>query len=78
MKSNTTYLEKKLAQTLTQMEESNIKHKAQQVVLKTQLEQQKQELKQVEATLETDKIREMRQQLDDAIALKQLEIEQLQ
>lgn len=59
-------------------EEQNIKLKSEIVVYKNKIANLKTKTKEALATFETKRIAEMRQQLADEIALKQLEIEQLQ
>lgn len=73
--ANIKFLEAKLAETLTLKEEQNIKLKSEIVVYKNKIENLKAKTKEALATFETKRIAEMRQQLADEIALKQLEIE---
>lgn len=69
-------MEEKVSQVLTQKEEQNIKLKSDIVILKNKLARQKLKMKEAVETGETAKIKEMRQQLEDGINLKNLEIEQ--
>jgi hypothetical protein len=72
------FLEGKLAETLTLKEEQNIKLKSEIVIYRGKLERQKQKTREAVETFETKKINEMRTQMEDEVALKVLEIEQLQ
>lgn len=58
-------------------EEQNIKLKSEIVIYKNKLQDQKAKMKEALSTFETEKINEMKQQIKDAIDLKDLEIAQL-
>lgn len=75
--ANNRFLEAKLAETMTMKEEQNIKLKSEIVIYKNKLQDQKAKMKEALSTFETEKINEMKQQIKDAIDLKDLEIAQL-
>lgn len=75
--ANNRFLEAKLAETMTMKEEQNIKLKSEIVIYKNKLQEQKVKMKEALSTFETEKINEMKQQIKDAIDLKDLEIAQL-
>lgn len=75
--ANNRFLEVKLAETMTMKEEQNIKLKSEIVIYKNKLQEQKEKMKEALSTFETEKINEMKQQIKDAIELKDLEIAQL-
>jgi predicted nucleic acid-binding Zn-ribbon protein len=75
--ANNRFLEAKLAETMTMKEEQNIKLKSEIVIYKNKLQEQKAKMKEALSTFETEKINEMKQQIKDAIDLKDLEIAQL-
>ena len=75
--ANKRFLEAKLAETMTMKEEQNIKLKSEIVIYKNKLQDQKAKMKEALSTFETEKINEMKQQIKDAIDLKDLEIAQL-
>ena len=71
------FLESKLAETLTLNEEQNIRLKSEIVIYKNKLQEQKTKMREALSTFETDKIAEIKQQIKDAIELKDIEIAQL-